>query len=41
MDDQWMNDNMVVYIKKEVLGSIDNDTIIKRFQNMKNRRGRL
>ena len=41
MEDQWMNDNMVVYIEKEVLGSIDNDTIMKRFQNMKNRRGRL
>ena len=41
MEDQWMNYNMVVYIKKELLDDIDNETIMKRFQNMKNHRGQL
>ena len=31
-----MNDNIVVYIKKELLDEMDNEIIMKRFQNMKN-----
>ena len=35
MGDQWMNDYLVVYIKRDVTFSIDNETIMQRFQNMK------
>ncbi|XP_038717176.1 uncharacterized protein LOC120010447 [Tripterygium wilfordii] len=41
MGDKWMNDSLVVYIKKEIFISIDNETIMKRFQNMKTRREEL
>ena len=37
MGDQWMNDCLIVYIEKDVVCSIDNETIIQRFQNMKTR----
>ncbi|KAM3699538.1 hypothetical protein ACJW31_05G032600 [Castanea mollissima] len=39
--DQWMNDCLVVYIEKDVACSIDNETIMQRFQKMKNRRRQL
>ena len=39
--DQWMNDCLMVYIEKDVVCSIDNETIIQRFQNMKTRRRQL
>ncbi|KAL4600609.1 hypothetical protein ACB092_11G211400 [Castanea dentata] len=38
---QWMNDCLVVYIEKDVICSINNETIIQRFQNMKTRRRQL
>ena len=38
MRDQWMNNCLVVYIEKDVGCSIDNETIMQRFQNMKTRR---
>ena len=38
---QWMNDCLVTYIEKAVFDSIGNKIIIKRFQNMKTRRGQL
>ena len=41
MGDQWMNDCLIVYIKKDVACSIDNETIMQRFQNMKTRRRQL
>ena len=41
MGDQWMNDCLVVYIKEDVVCSIDNETIMQRFQNMKTRRRKL
>ena len=41
MGDQWMNDCLVVYIEKDVACSIDNETIMQRFQNMKTRRRQL
>ena len=37
MGDQWMNDCLIVYIEKDVVCNIDNETIIQRFQNMKTR----
>ncbi|ESR65508.1 hypothetical protein CICLE_v10007751mg [Citrus x clementina] len=41
MGDQWLNDNLVVYIEKDVFACIDNEDIIRRFQNMKTRREQL
>ena len=41
MGDQWMDDCLVVYIEKDVACSIDNKTIMQRFQNMKTRRRQL
>ena len=41
MGDQWMNDCLVVYIEKDVVCSIDNKTIMQRFQNIKTRRRQL
>ena len=41
MGDQWMNDCLVVYIEKDVAHSIDNETIMQRFQNMKTHRRQL
>ncbi|KAL0015263.1 hypothetical protein SO802_002332 [Lithocarpus litseifolius] len=41
MGDQWMNDYLVVYIEKDVACSIDNETIMQRFQNIKTRRRQL
>ncbi|GAV61470.1 Dimer_Tnp_hAT domain-containing protein [Cephalotus follicularis] len=38
---KWMNDCLVTYIEKDIFDTIDNEKIIKRFQNMKNRRGQL
>ena len=41
MGDQWINDCLIVYIKKDIACSIDNETIMQRFQNMKTRRWQL
>ncbi|KAJ7003329.1 hypothetical protein NC653_008536 [Populus alba x Populus x berolinensis] len=37
MGDKWMNDSLVVYIKKDIFDKIDNEAIMKQFQNMKTR----
>jgi hypothetical protein len=29
--DKWMNDNLVVYIEKDIFDKIDNKVIMKRF----------
>ena len=36
-----MNGCLVVYIERDVACSIDNETIMQRFQNMKTRRRKL
>ncbi|KAK8940884.1 hypothetical protein KSP39_PZI009869 [Platanthera zijinensis] len=41
MGDSLMNDCLVTYIEKDIFDSIENETIIQRFQNMKSRRGQL
>ena len=41
MGDRWMNDCLIVYIEKDVICSIDNETIMQRFQNIKTRRRQL
>ena len=38
MEDQWMNNCLVVYIERDVVCSINNETIMQRFQNMKTRK---
>jgi hypothetical protein len=39
MRDKWMNSSLVVYIEKYIFDQIDNEVIIKWFQNMKTRKG--
>ena len=41
MGDEWLNDNLVVYIEIDVFDCIDNETIVQHFQHMKSRRGIL
>ena len=41
MGNRWMNDCLMVYIEKDVVCSIDNETIMQRFQNMKTRKRQL
>jgi hypothetical protein len=35
MGDKWMNDSLVVYIEKDIFDKIDNEVIMKQFQNIK------
>ena len=35
--DQWMNDCLVTYIKKDIFKTIKCEEIMQRFKNMKNR----
>ncbi|XP_022851731.1 uncharacterized protein LOC111373425 [Olea europaea var. sylvestris] len=39
--DQSLNDNSVIYIEKDIFNEIDNDVIIRCFQNIKMRREQL
>ena len=39
--DRWMNDCLIVFIEKDVTCSIDNETIMQRFQKMKTYRRQL
>ena len=41
MGDQWMNNHLLVYIEKDIFDTIDNETIMQHFQNMKIHRGQL
>ncbi|KAH9792980.1 TTF-type domain-containing protein [Citrus sinensis] len=41
MGDEWMNDNLIVYVEKDVFNSIDNESIAQCFHNMKSRREQL
>jgi len=41
MGDEWMNECLVTYIERDVFDTINNETIMKRFQNMAPRRGIL
>ena len=29
--DEWMNDNLIVYVEKYVFNSVDNESIAQRF----------
>ena len=39
MGNQWMTNNLILYIEKDIFDCIDNDVIMQHFQNMKSRRG--
>ncbi|KAL4572380.1 hypothetical protein LXL04_019154 [Taraxacum kok-saghyz] len=41
IEDQWMNDCLVTYIEKEVFQSVENESILNRFQDMEIRRFQL
>jgi hypothetical protein len=33
MSDQWLNDRLITFIERDVLGIIDNDIILAHFQD--------
>jgi hypothetical protein len=37
MSDQRLNERLITYIERDVLGTISNDVILTHFQQMKNR----
>ena len=41
MGDEWMNDNLIICVEKNVFNSIDNESIVQYFQNIKLRREQL
>ncbi|KAJ1699279.1 hypothetical protein LUZ63_007791 [Rhynchospora breviuscula] len=41
MGDEFLNDNLVTYIEKEVFRQVSNEAIMQRFQTMKTRKGVL
>ena len=41
MGDEWLSDSLVVYIENEVFEGVTNEAIMKKFQDMKTRRGLL
>ena len=41
LGDKWMNDCLIVYIERYIACSINNETIVQRFQNMKTRKRQL
>ena len=41
MGGQWMNNSLIVNIKKYITCIIDNETNIQRFQNIKTRKRKL
>ena len=41
LGDKWMNDCLIVYIERYIVCSINNETIVQRFQNMKTRKRQL
>ncbi|PRQ45095.1 putative HAT dimerization domain-containing protein [Rosa chinensis] len=41
MGDKFMNDCLISYVEKDIFTSIDNETILQRFQNIKSRRGQI
>ena len=38
MGDQWLNDRLVTFIERDVLGTINNDVILAHLQKMDSRR---
>ena len=36
-----MNDSLIIYIEKDIFNNIDNEIILKRFQNIKTQREQL
>lgn len=38
---EWLNDLLVTYIERDVFFTVKTEDVVKRFQNMKSRRGTL
>ncbi|KAL6533012.1 hypothetical protein OROMI_027124 [Orobanche minor] len=41
MSDEWMNDNLVIYLEKDLFKQVSNEAIIHKFHKIGNRRGQL
>lgn len=41
MGDDWLNENLVVYVEKDIFKKLENEAILQRFQNMRPRRMQL
>ncbi|KAK1565423.1 hypothetical protein Q3G72_026227 [Acer saccharum] len=41
MGDEWLNDSLLAYVEKDIFDTIDRETVMQQFQNMKPRRGKL
>ncbi|XP_022892030.1 zinc finger MYM-type protein 1-like [Olea europaea var. sylvestris] len=41
MEDEWLNDNLVVYLEKSIFKKLENEAILQRFQIMRPRRMQL
>ena len=41
MRDQLLNITLLVYIEKNIFNDLDNETIMRHFQDMKTRQGQL
>ncbi|XP_042432514.1 uncharacterized protein LOC122019071 [Zingiber officinale] len=41
MGDEWMNDSLIIYIKKDIFATIENEQILQHFQEMNTRRIQL
>ena len=41
MGDEWINDNLIVYIENDIFDKVDSEVIMQRYQTMKPRREQL
>ncbi|XP_022872298.1 uncharacterized protein LOC111391331 [Olea europaea var. sylvestris] len=41
MGDQWMNDSTIVYVDKDIFLKLDNEVIVRRYQNMRTRKEQI
>ena len=41
MGDSWMNDCLVTYIEKKIFREVEQENVMKRYQNIKTRREQL
>lgn len=41
MGDDWMNDILIVYVEKDTFLTVDNETIVQKFPNVKTQKEQL
>lgn len=41
MGDEWLNDSIMVYIEKAIFATVDNESILQRYQHIQTRRIQL